>query len=248
MSDFRLVKGTAVYTSAFTPPTAPLTAITNTKLLLNMANGQAIDSAAQNNLTLIGGAKISNTQAKFGGTSLALDGSGDYAQIENSSSLNLGVGDFTIECWVYTTETGQQCIVGATKGTDGTGAWMLNLNYSSGPVRFFCRYNGGSVLDYQVGSGNFTTNSFKHLAVTRNGANLRVFIDGTQVGTTNTTLSTYAIDPATINAGTPYYIGRTTDGSLEFAGHLDDLRVSKMARYTANFTAPTKPFPEQGQV
>ena len=33
ISNFRLVKGTAVYTSNFTPATAPLTAITNTKLL-----------------------------------------------------------------------------------------------------------------------------------------------------------------------------------------------------------------------
>ena len=62
VGDFRLVKGTAVYTSNFTPPTAPLTAITNTKLLLNMADGQAIDSAAQNNLTLYGTAKTSTAQ------------------------------------------------------------------------------------------------------------------------------------------------------------------------------------------
>ena len=33
ISNLRFVKGTAVYTSAFTPPTAPLTNITNTKLL-----------------------------------------------------------------------------------------------------------------------------------------------------------------------------------------------------------------------
>ena len=33
ISNFRMVKGTAVYTSNFTVPTSPLTAITNTKLL-----------------------------------------------------------------------------------------------------------------------------------------------------------------------------------------------------------------------
>ena len=35
VTNLRLVKGTAVYTAAFTPATAPLTAVTNTSLLLN---------------------------------------------------------------------------------------------------------------------------------------------------------------------------------------------------------------------
>ena len=245
ISDVRIVKGTAVYTSAFTPPTAPLTAVTNTKLLLNMADGQAIDSAAQNNLTLYGDAKISSTQAKFGGTSLALDGTGDYATLP-PNSLDLGAGNFTLESWVYTTVTGQRCVVGATRNSDGSGSYMLNINYTGAQVRFFCRYNGGTVLNYTVGSGDFPTNAWTHLAVTRDGANLRVFINGTQVGTTNTTLGSFAIDNASLN-GNIYYIGRTTDGANEFTGFLDDLRVSKTARYTANFTPPTEPFADKGQ-
>ena len=244
--DYRMVVGTAVYSGAtYTVPTAPLTAVTNTKLLLNMADGQAIDSAAQNNLTLYGDAKISSTQSKFGGTSLALDGTGDYATLP-PNSLDLGAGNFTLESWVYTTVTGQRCIVGATRNSDGAGAYMLNISYSGAQVRFFCRYNGGSVLDYTVGSGDFPTNAWTHLAVTRDGANLRVFIDGTQVGTTNTTLGSFAIDNASLN-GNIYYIGRTTDGANEFTGFLDSLRVSKTARYTSNFIPPTEPFADKGQ-
>ena len=41
ISNVRLVVGTAVYTSAFTPPTEPLTAITNTKLLCCQSNSSA---------------------------------------------------------------------------------------------------------------------------------------------------------------------------------------------------------------
>ena len=95
--DVRIDKGTAIYTSAFTPPTAPLTAVTNTKLLLNMADGQAIDSAAQHNLALYGDAKVSNTQAKFGDTSIYFDGTGDYAVVEDFTQLT---GELTIEFWV----------------------------------------------------------------------------------------------------------------------------------------------------
>jgi hypothetical protein len=210
-----------------------------------MADGQAIDSAAQNNLTLFGNAKISNSQSKFGGTSLYLDGTGDYATLP-PNSLDLGAGNFTVESWVYTTVTGQRCVVGAVRNSDGSGAYMMNINYNSAQVRFFCRYNGGTVLNYTVGSGDFPTNAWTHLAVTRDGANLRVFINGTQVGTTNTTLGSFAIDNASLNDNI-YYIGRTTDGASEFTGFLDDLRVSKVARYTSNFTPPTEAFADKGQ-
>ena len=47
--DMRVVNGTAVYTSNFTPPTAPLTKVTNTKLL-NFTNAAIIDSTGKNNV------------------------------------------------------------------------------------------------------------------------------------------------------------------------------------------------------
>ena len=87
---------TAVYTGNFTLPTAPPTAITGTMLLLNMGDGQAIDSAAQNNLTLYGTAKTSTAQKLFGTASLLLDGDSDYATIPSEAG-NFGAGNFTIE-------------------------------------------------------------------------------------------------------------------------------------------------------
>ena len=244
ISDVR-ANTSVVYTGNFTPPTAPLTAITNTNLLVNMANGQAIDSAAQNNLTLFGNAKISSTQSKFGGTSMYFDGTGDYATLP-ASSQDLGSGNFTIEAWVYTASTAQQCVVGAVTNGNGVGSWMFNISHNSYQIRFFCRYNGGTVLDYNAGSGTMTTNSWNHIAVTRDGANLRAFKNGVQLGTTNTTLGSFAIDNAYVNGGI-YYIGQTTDAASTFNGYIDDIRISKMARYTSNFTPPSAPFPDIGE-
>ena len=95
LCDFKLVNGTATAADS-SNPTAPATNTTNTKLLLNMADGQAIDSTAQNNLTLYGTAKTSTAQKKFGTASLLLDGNSDFAYLHNRNNLS---GPFCIEAW-----------------------------------------------------------------------------------------------------------------------------------------------------
>ena len=52
ISNYREVKGTAVYTSNFTPPTSPLTAITNTQLLTCQENTGTITDSSSNNFTM----------------------------------------------------------------------------------------------------------------------------------------------------------------------------------------------------
>jgi hypothetical protein len=52
ISNLRVVKGTAVYTSAFTPSTTPLTAISGTSLLLNTVSGAQLVDGSPNSLTL----------------------------------------------------------------------------------------------------------------------------------------------------------------------------------------------------
>ena len=256
ISNLRLVKGTAVYSgSSFTAPTSALTAITNTKLLVLGSNNFLDDSTSSHVLTLISDPKVTSFgpflnskvyDPAVNGASSFFDGTGDFLALP-ANSLNLGTNNFTIETWVYTSSTAQQFIVGSCVGSNGYGSYMFNINYNSRKVRFFCRYAGGNVLDYTVESGSFPIGSWNHLAATRDGANLRVFINGTQAGSTNTTLSTSAIDAPRGGQNTQgttdvYYVGRTTDASLELVGYLCDLRVViGTAVYTSNFTSPTAP-------
>ena len=53
-------------------------------------------------LLLVGNAQISTAQSKVGGSSLYLDGTGDYLTIPTNTSFNLGNVNFTIECWIKT--------------------------------------------------------------------------------------------------------------------------------------------------
>ena len=77
ITDVRLIKGSQQYTATFTPPTAPLTAITNTQLLVNSTNGGIVDNAMINDLETIN-TTLSSTQAKFGSTSMSFNGSSTY--------------------------------------------------------------------------------------------------------------------------------------------------------------------------
>lgn len=254
ISNLRVVKGTALYTSNFTPPSAPLTDITGTSLLTCQSSTLVDTSSSPLTITSVGTvypvtsptpypAKVDQTTINatylpaVDGGSAFFDGTGDSLSL-SSTSLNLSSSDFTIETWIYATTTDRDTIIGSISDSAGLTAWMLMLNETGSPVRFYCRYNGGTTLDYKVGSGSFPIHQWVHVAVTRNGANLRIFVNGVQTGTTNTSLSTYSID----NASTNYYFGRTTDDTANFTGYLSGTRILVgTALYTQNFAPPISP-------
>lgn len=66
ITNLRVVKGTAIYTGNFTPPTAPLTAVTNTQLLLNtLTTNPFVDNSINNNTFTVNGTVTSNTIIPF---------------------------------------------------------------------------------------------------------------------------------------------------------------------------------------
>jgi hypothetical protein len=227
LTDARMVKGTAVYTAAFTPPTAPLTAITNTSLLLSFTNAAIFDNAMMNDLETVGNAQISTSVVKFGTGSMYFDGTGDYLTAPSNINLALGTGDFTAECWVYlTTNASLQSIFNINQFN--TGILVRYDNSSNGYALFL----GGT----QYNSSVTTVGQWVHLAAARASGTVRFFVNGTQ---TNSASNTYNITGATFVAGTAAHSLSET-----MTGYIDDLRITNgVARYTANFTPPTAAFP-----
>lgn len=229
MSNVRIVKGTAVYTAAFTPPTAPLTAITNTSLLLNTVNAGIFDNAMMNDLVTVGNAQVSTSVKKYGTGSMAFDGSGDYLTIPNSVNLTFGTGDFTVEAWVNLNVLGSdRSVIDFRSSTNSFGA--LYISGSGNVIAFY----DGSVT---ASGTSLTAGSWNHVAWVRVGTTLYGYLNGVQQW--SRTLSTNITTIGSPKVGADY------NGSLsQMNGYIDDLRITKgYARYTANFTPPTAAFP-----
>lgn len=175
--------------------------------------------------TANGNAKISTTQSKYGGSSLYLDGSGDYLTTTSGlSDFNFANGqDFTLECWVYPANT-------------NSGAMMSNyVGPSSGWS--FQRRNSGYVFAFGDGNditaSDSTINTWVHVAVCRSGTTLRMFINGTVASTVTGNTTNYSSTKADFLIG-----GLNASIGFYFNGYIDDLRISRTARYVANFTPP----------
>ena len=241
IADVRVLKGTGSASS--TVPTAPLTAIANTQLLLSYTNGGITDATAKNDLETVGNAQISTTQSKFGGSSMAFDGSGDYLSLPATATNTLSAyaGDFTIEMWLYPTAVGQAnntqiFMQGSPAGfspiviVQTSGTYSLAL-YSSANGSSWGLASGASI-------GTATANAWNHIAVCRYGTNVYCFLNGVLQSTTS--FSTTALMTTTSNLS----IGSSNGyASTYFTGYIDDFRITKgIARYTSNFTPPTSAF------
>ena len=236
-SDMRFVNGVAIYntTTNLGPPTQPLTLIgtTQTVLLLNGRPGGIIDSTGKNNLTTVGGAKISQAVFKYGTGSLSFNGTTDYLKLRvNDPTLTFGSGDFTIEAWVYLTSISgtQYLVVGTCDNSTVAGSSFDFYLIGAGGANI---YIGATA--YQAAAPAPTLNTWCHVAYVRNGTSFKTYLNGVQVG--SVTLPAGGV----INAGTtnPGAIGANGVGTSPMVGYMDDLRISRIARYTANFTPPT---------
>jgi hypothetical protein len=226
ISNLRIVNGTAVYTANFTPPTAPVTAITNTSLLLNMTNAGIYDAAWQNNALTVGDAQVSTTQAQWPTTSMKFDGTGDYLDILGPNpAFNLSSGDWTIEAWIYrSVANANHCVLN-----------LINASGSNSGLSFYVNSSNQLATDNgsagALSGGTVPANQWVYLAIVRSSGTTTGYVNGTSIGTTTQA-------PATAQYAR---IGGLGGGGSPFNGYIQDLRITKGVART--ITTPTAAFP-----
>jgi hypothetical protein len=239
------IASSLVYTSAFTPPTAPLTAITNTSLLLNFTNAGIIDSTGKNVLETVGDAQLDTTVKKYGSASMEFDGTADRLVMPSNPDFAFGTGDFTIEFWMNSNNVLGTAQRGMFQLSTTAGGLTTSYNNSiivlQGVGAAGAGLTGG--LGCTIGTGSsfivagsntpvLSTGVWYHVALTRQGTNLRLFFNGNlHASATHSTSMT----------GQHLVVGGYYDTNYLYNGFLDDFRITKgVARYTANFTPPDR--------
>ena len=242
ISNIRVVKGTAVYTSNFALPTTPLTAITNTVLLTCNSSTFSDSSASNFAITKNGDSRISTASPFVGSPSTSynsvyFDGTGDWLSVSANTAFAFGTGDFTVECWVYARATGFQAIVGSRTGDTAAsirwGLFVLNTGFLACNIRSTADADIASITHQTP----FVLNQWNHCALVRNGTEFRLYYNGVQSASSAT--SSAAIS----NSSTAVRIGDFDTSVInDLNGYISNLRIVKgTAVYTANFTPSTTP-------
>jgi len=265
ITDVRIVKGTAVYTSTFTPPTERLTSITNTSLLTCHLPYIADGSTNDHTITVNG-----NTSTKpFGpydyeeyassdnGGSVYFDGNGDWLRVPDSTDWDLdNTSNWTVEGWFYRTSNSGEAYLLAQGEQAINGNYVSNIialsNTSTIAVNSIMMqvYNSGNRVVLTTPANSIKVNQWHHLAVQySSSAGWSIYLDGKDQtltalsGTDSASSTTWGWTNSGLPSG-PLYIGTRSynqgaDGYVD--GYLSDWKWTPSVQYSSNFTPPTSP-------
>ena len=206
-----------------------------TKLMLHFNGADEstdfIDSSSSEHEVTNVGAEVDTAIKKFG-TASGLFATADYLTVANSVEFDFGTGNFTIDYWVYRTGTGPPVIA---RDAELYTPWILGYP-AGGRERLYMSSNGtGWDMASNVDMGATTQDEWVHYAVVRSGTTFYTFRNGIKI-------SEWEFEGAVGSSSGPIGIG-TGQGSPQYAGQIDELRISKgVARWTANFTPPTEEY------
>ena len=241
ISNLRIIAGTAIYTTSFTPSTTPFSAVSGT-VLLTCQNNRFRDNSTNNFVFTINGSPSAQAFSPFApiavhspvvhGGSVYYDASGDSVTVPSNSLFSFP-GDFCIEAWVYPSAA-HTIAMKYVGGDVGNSEWYFAID---GTFQLSIALDGGGSEDYfRTATNTITPNAWNHCVATRSGTAVRLFINGVlrSYNTTSKTLNTTGTQ-VFMNGNSSYQAGfMITRGAIPAL-----YQTSNTTSGTAIFTPPS---------
>lgn len=200
---------------------------------MNFNNGGIVDQHSTNVLETVGNAQLSTSVKKYNVASMSFNATTQSLNMLSSTpNFAFGTDDFTVEFWInFTNTSNRQDIVWLSVTGSTSDRMGITWNNTAGNLTYYISPTVNNAIN---ATWSPSAGIWYHIALTRASGSSKIFINGTQTGSTYTDARNYSV---------PYslYVGQDTNGMTSLLnGYIDDLRITKgFARYTANFTAPT---------
>lgn len=209
---------------AQTPPpsTPPPSGLRAQWLLDEGAGTTAADATGNGNVATLVNGPVWTSGVR--GYALAFDGSNDYIAIP---PLDITGAAMTIAGWVrfssFPANVDQRIVSKANGSAESSHWWMLGQINSGGQRLRFRLKTGSTTTTLVASSGNLAANTWYHVAAVYDGSAMRLYLNGTQVGSVAKTGTIATSSSVTAN------IGRNPDAYGYLSGALDDVRIYQRA-------------------
>ena len=243
ISNIRLIKGKALYTTNFKIPMRELEVTPETVLLACQSKTDATLEKTGKTITVNGNAVASEltpgllTPVPKAGAGSAItgsvefDGTGDYLDVTSSSDFTYGTEDFTIDYWAYfSSKSSDNYVIMDQRDIGVTSQVAPHIWFGRTDKGYKYYLNGVNVIN---GSNDAEFDTWHHFALVKYNNTTKIYVNGVQVGSYSDT-NTYV-------ESSSFRIGHNTVGTADMKGFISNFRVVKgTALYTHNFIPPTR--------
>ena len=197
----------------------------------NSANNNSINKNSGSSMSVVGTFHQGSFSPYGNNWSVAFGGSTDFIR-SIATSVSVGTGDFTLECWALSNDTTQTAVLFDTRAGSANNKPVLAIN--GGAFAYWSTSHRITAPDAAIERVWF------HVAIVRYNNTTTLYIDGEPKGTYS--------DSADIGSIGRYQLGADDDGSFNdyFDGYLSNVRFSATSRYTSSFTPSTSPYTNDG--
>lgn len=189
----------------------------------------ADDSAGTNNGTVMGGMVYTAGKITDDGQAYAADPNGtNYVELTTDAYPKGGFGDgldaFTYSCWVNL-DPGEGGIILGEFNDGSTTGLRFSINSVENDISVYMRQEGGSSINPRS-SALATDSQWHHVAVTYDGSEMKIYVDGSWRTTSTRTLTNF------VDWQRPLVLlAVNSRGSINdrFTGQVDDLKIYNYA-------------------